>query len=130
MNGPGRSRPAQVEAVMLMCRLRGFTVLAALLAGCAAPSQLGADGRARIEGRTFVVTGASSGVGRGVALKLASYGANVVLAARRTDVLCEVSGEVRAAGGQALVVTTDVSRTGEVEQLAGAAVARFGRIDA
>jgi len=130
MNGPGRSRPAQVEAVMLMCRLLGFTVLAALLAGYAAPSQLGADGRARIEGRTFVVTGASSGVGRGVALKLASYGANVVLAARRTDVLNEVSGEVRAAGGQALAVTTDVSRAGEVEQLAGAAVARFGRIDA
>lgn len=103
---------------------------AALLAGCAAPSRLGPDGRARIAGRTFVVTGASSGLGRGVALKLAAYGANLVLAARRTAVLDGVAREAQAAGGQALVVTTDVSDPAQVERLATAAVARFGRIDA
>ena len=103
---------------------------ASLLAGCAAPSQLGQDGRARIAGRTFVVTGASSGLGRGVAFKLAAYGGNVVLAARRTAVLDEVAAEAQAAGGQALVVTTDVSQPDEVERLAAAAVGRFGRIDA
>ena len=103
---------------------------ASLLAGCAAPSQLGQDGRARIAGRTFVVTGASSGLGRGVALKLAAYGGNVVLAARRTAVLDEVAAEAQAAGGQALVVTTDVSQPDQVERLVTAAVGRFGRIDA
>ena len=109
--------------------LLAMALLGALLAGCAAPSRLGQDDRQRIAGRTFVVTGASSGLGRGAALKLASYGANVVLAARRTEVLGEVADEARAAGGQPLVVTTDVSRPEEVERLAGAAVERFGSID-
>jgi short-subunit dehydrogenase len=104
-------------------------VLGVLLAGCAAPSRLGEGDRERIADRTFVVTGASSGFGRGVALKLASHGANVVLAARRAEVLEEVAGEVRAAGGRPLVVATDVSRPEQVERLAGSAVERFGRID-
>lgn len=104
-------------------------MLGASLLGCAAPSQLGQGDRQRIAGRTFVVTGASSGLGRGAALKLASYGANVVLAARRTEVLDEVAGEVRDAGGQPLVVTTDVGRPDQVQRLARAAVERFGRID-
>ena len=111
-----------------------FLALAALcallVAGCAAPSRLGQSDQQRVAGRTFVVTGASSGFGRGVALKLASYGANVVLAARRTEALEDVAREVRAAGGQPLVVTTDVGRPEQVERLADAAVGRFGRIDA
>ena len=111
-----------------------FLALAALcallaVAGCAAPSRLGQSDQQRVAGRTFVVTGASSGFGCGVALKLASYGANVVLAARRTEALEEVAREVRAAGGQPLVVTTDVGRPEQVERLADAALARFGRID-
>jgi short-subunit dehydrogenase len=104
-------------------------MLGVLLTGCAAPSRLGQSDRERIAGRTFVITGASSGVGRGVALKLASYGANVVLAARRAEVLDDVAAQVRAAGGQPLAVPTDVSRPDQVERLAAAAVARFGRID-
>ncbi len=106
-----------------------LAALCALLAGCAGPSRLAQSDRQRIADRTFVVTGASSGFGRGVALKLASHGANVVLAARRTEVLEDVAREVRAAGGQPLVVTTDVARPEQVERLADAAVGRFGRID-
>jgi short-subunit dehydrogenase len=64
-----------------------------------------------------------------VAVKLGAYGANVVLAARRGEVLEEVAAEVRAGGGQALVVVTDVSREDAVQRLAEAAVQRFGRID-
>ncbi len=109
--------------------LRLAALLGMSLAGCGAPSRLGQDDRRRIAGRTFVVTGASSGIGRGVAVALGSYGADVVLAARRTAVLEEVAGEVRAAGGRALVVATDVARPEQVERLAGAAVERFGRID-
>jgi NADP-dependent 3-hydroxy acid dehydrogenase YdfG len=83
----------------------------------------------RIAGKTFVITGASSGFGRGNAVRLGSGGANVVLAARRTALLEEVASEVRAAGGQALVVTTDVTKPEEIHRLAEAAVKRFGRID-
>lgn len=118
------SMPMPIPAILVLAAL-----LAALLAGCAAPSQLGRSDRDRVAGTTFVVTGASSGLGRGVALKLASYGANVVLAARRTRVLDEVAAEVRAAGGRPLVVTTDVSQPDQVQRLADAAVERFGRID-
>jgi len=119
-----------LRATPTLIPLLAIVMLGALLTGCAAPSQLGQDERERIAGRTFVVTGASSGVGRGVALKLASYGANVVLAARRTEALNDAAAQVQAAGGQALVVTTDVSRADQVERLAGSAVERFGRIDA
>lgn len=113
--------------------MRGFRLavvgLAALLTGCSIPSDLGLGDRQHIVNRTFVITGASSGFGRGVAMKLAGYGANVVLAARRTEVLNQVAADVTAAGGRPLVVTTDVSRPDDVERLAGAATARFGRVD-
>ena len=79
--------------------------------------------------KTFVITGASSGFGRGVALKLGAQHANVVLAARRTALLEEVATQIRSAGGSALVVTTDVSKPEAVEHLADAAVRRFGHID-
>ncbi len=109
-------------------RLVGLA-FAAALAGCAAPSRLGQSDQRRIAGRTFVVTGASSGLGRGVALKLAGYGARVVLAARRADVLDALAAEIGARGGIALVVATDVSKPDDVDRLAQAATARFGRID-
>ncbi|MFP7288266.1 SDR family NAD(P)-dependent oxidoreductase [Shouchella clausii] len=79
-----------------------------------------------VRGKTVVVTGASSGFGKGVALKLAAQGANVVLAARRTELLEEL---VRECGGSAFAVPTDVGKPEEIERLAGEAVARFGRID-
>jgi short-subunit dehydrogenase len=100
------------------------------LGGCAAQSQFQPSDQPSIAGRTFVITGASSGFGRGVAVKLAGYGSNIVLAARRTEVLQDVAADVRAAGGRPLVVTTDVSKPEQVERLAKAAVGRFGRIDA
>ena len=98
-----------------------------LLGGCA--TTLGPDESAAVAGKTYVVTGASSGFGRGVALKLGTLRANVVLAARRTAVLEEVAAQVRSAGGNALVVTTDVANPADVERLGAEAVARFGRID-
>jgi hypothetical protein len=59
-----------------------MVMLSAALGGCAAPSRLMQSERQWLAGRTYVVTGASSGFGRGVALKLAGHGSNVVLAAR------------------------------------------------
>jgi short-subunit dehydrogenase len=98
------------------------------LSGCAT-ARLRPRDLQSIAGKTFVITGASSGFGRGVALKLASQGANVVLAARRTELLEAVAAEARAAGGTPLVVTTDVGKPEDVQKLAEAAITRFGRID-
>lgn len=85
--------------------------------------------RQRLDGMTCVVTGASSGLGRGAALRLAGMGANVVVAARRTLLLEQLAEEIAECGGVALAVTCDVSRADEVQQLRDAAVERFGRID-
>ncbi len=82
-----------------------------------------------LNGKVVVITGASSGFGKGAALKFAQAGASVVLAARREELLDELAGECESAGGRALAVSTDVSEESEVEQLAQAAVSNFGRID-
>lgn len=107
---------------------RALLLCVAALAGCAT-SPLHSSDRTRIAGKTFVITGASSGIGRGVGLALARDHANVVLAARGGEALEEVARQAEAAGGHALVVTTDVSRPADVENLAQQARARFGRID-
>jgi short-subunit dehydrogenase len=94
-----------------------------------ATKKLSRSGQEKTKGRTFVVTGASSGFGRGVALKLGEYGANVVLAARRTELLEQVADTIRRSGGKALVVTTDVSDPAAIQRLADAAVKEFGKVD-
>jgi short-subunit dehydrogenase len=76
-----------------------------------------------------VITGASSGFGKGAALEFARQGARLVLAARRADVLEEVANECHAEGGDALACSTDVSSRADVEQLAEEALESFGRID-
>ena len=109
-----------------LLRLLGV-LICCMLAGCA--TRLSADAQQAVAGKTYVVTGASSGFGRGVAIELGKMRANVVLAARRTEVLNEVAAQVKAGGGTPLVVTTDVGRAEDVARLAAATVARFGRID-
>ncbi len=83
----------------------------------------------RLDGKTAVVTGASSGLGVVFARALAGAGASVVVSARRLERLEELAGEIEAAGGEALAVACDVSREDDVEALAAAAVDRFGRVD-
>lgn len=85
--------------------------------------------RATLAGKTFVITGASSGVGRGTALALASAGANVAIAARRTDALEELAQEIQDLGGTPLVVTTDVSDVAQMQALAQQTLERFSVID-
>ncbi len=88
-----------------------------------------ANQRESVAGATIVITGASSGMGRGAALELAGQGANVVLAARRGEALDKLAAEILAAGGSALAVAADVSNAADVARLADRAVERFGRID-
>jgi short-subunit dehydrogenase len=105
-----------------------YLIIVCSLGSCAT-AKLSKSGQQKTAGRTFVITGASSGFGRGVALRLGQYKANVVLAARRTEMLEQVAREIRAAGGTALVVTTDVSDPLQVQKLADAAVKEYGNID-
>jgi short-subunit dehydrogenase len=83
----------------------------------------------KIENATIVIAGASSGFGKGAALKLAEMGANVVVAARRTDLLEELVSEITRNGGSALAVTADVSQQEDIENVAQKAVEVYGRID-
>ena len=130
MLSPTMLLPAGLLPNMLSStRLLPALLLTTLLSGCATSGRLSDGERADIAGKTYVITGASSGLGRGTALRLAALRANVVLAARRTEVLNEVAAEAERAGGRALVVTTDVSKVEDVENLARTAVQRFGRID-
>ena len=102
---------------------------ALLLLSRRATSGLNANERKRLAGKTYIVTGASSGIGRGVALQLGRSGANVVIAARRTRALESLAREITVAGGTALVVTTDVANTADMHHLLRATLERFGRVD-
>jgi short-subunit dehydrogenase len=82
-----------------------------------------------LAGKIVVITGASSGFGKGSALQFAEQGASLVLAARRAELLEELARECGAAGVRAIAVPTDVSKRGEVERLCEQAVREFGRID-
>ena len=73
--------------------------------------------RFRLEGRVALVTGASHGIGEGIALALAGAGADVALAARGVEDLERVAGAVRGLGRRALVVPTDVSDLAQVEAM-------------
>jgi len=82
-----------------------------------------------LEGKVVVLTGASEGIGRALALELARARARLVLSARNAPRLASLAEECRALGESALVVPADVSRREDCEALADAALAHFGAID-
>jgi NAD(P)-dependent dehydrogenase (short-subunit alcohol dehydrogenase family) len=83
----------------------------------------------RLDGRTAIITGASSGLGVVMAEALAGAGANVVVAARRTDRIEELARSIGAAGGKALAQRCDVSSEQDVDRLVAATLERFGTLD-
>jgi NAD(P)-dependent dehydrogenase (short-subunit alcohol dehydrogenase family) len=93
------------------------------------PAALDPSGLFDLSGRTALVTGASSGLGVTFARTLAAAGANVVLAARRTDRLDEVARSIEESGGRALAVTCDVTVPEQVDAAVQAAVDTFGGLD-
>jgi NAD(P)-dependent dehydrogenase (short-subunit alcohol dehydrogenase family) len=82
----------------------------------------------KLDGKTAVITGAASRMGRAAALLFAAEGANVVVADVNADGGRAVVTEIESAGGQALFVHTDVSKAQQVQALIRAAVERFGRL--
>src|SRR5207248_1199417 len=80
-------------------------------------------------GKVVVITGASSGFGKGAALKFASEGADLVLGARRKKLLKQVAAECEEHGVRAVTVECDVSQQSEIDELAEAALDEFGRFD-
>jgi 7-alpha-hydroxysteroid dehydrogenase len=84
--------------------------------------------RFRLDGQVAVVTGGGRGIGEGIALGLAEAGADVVLAARRTDEVEAVAEKVRALGRRALAVTCDVMEIEQVQALAAKAFADMGAL--
>lgn len=82
-----------------------------------------------LEGRVAVVTGASSGIGEACALAFVEKGAKVVLAARRAERLDKLVKRIEGMGGEALAVTTDVTREADVDNLFEKALERFGTVD-
>jgi NAD(P)-dependent dehydrogenase (short-subunit alcohol dehydrogenase family) len=82
-----------------------------------------------LQGKAAVVTGAGRGIGRAIALALARAGADVAIASRTASELQSLSDEIGDVGGRVLVVPTDVTNGAAVDDLAGAAVDRFGTLD-
>jgi NAD(P)-dependent dehydrogenase (short-subunit alcohol dehydrogenase family) len=82
-----------------------------------------------LHGKTVVITGAASGIGRAMAEAFAAEGTRVVLADVELDALAATAESLRAGGASVLSVPTDVSKPDQVEALADRAVAEFGRVD-
>ncbi len=87
------------------------------------------EDNALLKDKVALITGASQGLGRALALAFAREGARVVVNARSEDSVRPVAGEVEDAGAEVLAVAADVSKEADVERLVGESVERFGKID-
>jgi short-subunit dehydrogenase len=103
-------------------------VVCLLLQGCST-KPLSGKKQQELAGKVFVITGASSGLGKGIALQAARYKATVVIVARNEKALNDVAAEIRAFGGNVAVIPADVSNKEQMEQLMTGTLERFGHID-
>lgn len=84
----------------------------------------------RFKNKTAIITGSTSGIGKGIARRLASEGANVVINSYRDqDELPQILNEVTSAGGHATFIRADMSKVEEIDRLLASAVDEFGQVD-
>src|SRR5436305_14936725 len=85
--------------------------------------------RRDVRGRVVLVTGASRGIGRRVAGRLAQLGARLALTARSAEELAKLAGQLRAEGAEAEAFPADLTDPADRQRPVSATVARFGRLD-
>src|SRR5215216_4288507 len=86
-------------------------------------------GREMLEGKVVMITGASQGLGRALALAFAREGARVAINARSEESIGPAAEEVEDTGAEVLALAADVSKAADVETMVNETVERFGRID-
>jgi len=84
---------------------------------------------ARLEGKSILITGGSSGLGAAAAVLMAQQGAKVAIAARREAESMRIVEAIRSSGGEAMFIRTDVCKRDEVEKMVDSVVSSYGRLD-
>jgi len=82
-----------------------------------------------LKGKVAIITGSSRGIGRSIALRMAEQGAKVVVSSRKAEACETVANEIKAAGGEAIVVPCNVSDKAQLQALVDATLRQWGRID-
>lgn len=83
----------------------------------------------KLKDKVAIITGASKGIGKGIAIRYAEEGAAVVLASRSEELLASIARQIQDAGGHALALSLDVRRPESVEAVVQKAVKEYGRLD-
>jgi NAD(P)-dependent dehydrogenase (short-subunit alcohol dehydrogenase family) len=82
-----------------------------------------------LHGKVCIVTGSSRGIGRAIALRMAEHGAKVVISSRKPEACETVAQEIRAAGGEAMVIACNIANKAELQALVDKTVSAWGTID-
>lgn len=126
---PGRRVAIGAGSGLVVGAAAGLLGGVTMASNARAPAPVKIDGAKRFAGKTVLVTGATSGIGRAAAEIFAREGASVAFCGRREVLGAEVERGIRAAGGKALFIRADVREEAQVASLVSRTVEAFGGID-